>query len=181
MGRKASQIDLKRCKRLKLLLDDYGMSQVKLWELTGVSKTQINRIVREKQNLTDAIAEEIVKAFPEEQPHMLKEWLMGRKDYRSTKEQFFNAIDEVHQEGELLSEGLSAFAELSGFSIEPITQADGNNSFDNFFHALNDGFVIARNGHAVNLTPLQLNKLQNEICDYIEFTLDRIVTGKRSI
>ena len=167
--------------RLNRLLTDYKMKQTHLAEITVVSRTTINQIINGRINLSDEIADEIVKAFPDEDPTLLHDWLMGRINYRNIRQQLQDAMDEVHTEGNLLSIGLMAFAELSGFTIEPKTQLDGSNSLDNFLHALNDGSILARNGQAVDLTPLQLNKLQNEICDYIEFTLDRIVTGKRSV
>ena len=184
MARKAQIVYKKSGQRLKQLLDEYDMTQTQLSEIenVGLSRTTINQVIKGHKTLSEASANEIVQAFPNENPKLLKEWLMGRTDYRNTKEQLFSTMDEVHREGSLLSAGLSAFANLCGFSITDASPLDKDNpSLENFIRNIGDGHTISRNGDSVTLTPLQMNKLQNEICDYIEFTLDRIVTGKRSV
>lgn len=181
MARKKASINLKSCERLKSLLDEYNMSQAKLCRMADISTTHINRIVRGKENLTDTIAGLIVTAFPDENPDLLHEWLMGRKDFRDTKGQLADTIDQLQHEGFLLMNGLNCFAQLSGFSIDFTTQTNENDGFENRIHHYTDGYTISRNDESIQLSLIEMNRLQNEICDYIEFTLDRIVTGKRSI
>lgn len=181
MARKKAPINLKSCERLKTLLDEYNMSQAKLCRVADISTTHVNRIIKGKENLTDAMAEIIAKAFPEENPELLQEWLMGRNDFKDIKGQFSDVKDQLQNENYLLMNGLNCFAQLSGFTIEFTTKENEHDDFEKRIHHYTDGYTITRNDDSIQLSLIEMNRLQNEICDYIEFTLDRIVNGKRSV
>ena len=68
--------------RLRELLKEYNMTQEQLSKKTNVSRVHINQVINGKAMLTEVIADELVKGFPEEDPVLLKDWIMGKRKTR---------------------------------------------------------------------------------------------------
>lgn len=68
--------------RLRELLKEYNMTQEQLSKKTNVSRVHINQVINGRAMLTEVIADELVKGFPEEDPVLLKDWIMGKRKTR---------------------------------------------------------------------------------------------------
>lgn len=164
--------------RLKKLIADYDIKQNKLAKEIGIHKVYLSRLANDNAKLTDEVAKKIASAVaskhPEENEKYLTNWLLCRSDFRYPKEHLFDELANEQNNETLLWAGLSSFSRVSGFEIDSINAERPDN-------ANSDGYYIKRDGQVVNLSPEQMNLLQKDICDYVEFILDRIVTGKRSV
>lgn len=116
MARKATIIHTECGTRLKILLEEYDMTQAKLSDIANVSRVFINRIIRGKANMTEAVAENLVKAFPQENPTTLKEWLLCRRQTRQNLKQVCHTdYEKGYYEG--LSKAIDVIKELIGEEV----------------------------------------------------------------
>ena len=83
MARPWVKINVKRCKRLKQIIDETKITQYHLAELTNISPQSISNMVRCKANVTEKTARAVVEAFPQYN----FEWLMGQSDYKTAMQQ----------------------------------------------------------------------------------------------
>lgn len=83
MARPWVKINVKRCKRLKQIIDETKITQYHLAELTNISPQSISNMVRCKANVTEKTARAVVEVFPQYN----FEWLMGHSEYKTELEQ----------------------------------------------------------------------------------------------
>ena len=174
MARPTKEINPIRGKRLKQIITEEHTTQKALNKATGISQQAISEMINGKANVTDTTAEAVLKVYP----HYRYEWLMGLDDFKTVGEQFSGAINEMNQEGEMLMRGLCSFANLSGFAISFTSSAfqhGHTDSIDNVMKWIRDGYTISRNGQTAQLSIEDFNDLEEEICDYVELRLDRII------
>ena len=90
MGRPSVGINHLRCKRLKTIIKEQGMTQSALAKKINLSQQSITKIIHEDANLTDDRARDIINLFP--QYNLL--WLLGQSDNKMLEEEQHNrAID----------------------------------------------------------------------------------------
>ena len=83
MARPWVKINVKRCERLKQIIDETKITQYHLAELTNISPQSISNMVRCKANVTEKTAKAVIDVFPEYN----FDWLMGHSEYKTELEQ----------------------------------------------------------------------------------------------
>ena len=71
-----------------------------------------------------------------------------------------------------LHDSFISLAQLSGFRFEFPEEAS---TWENYFHSIKEACTISRNDKSITLSLEELNDLENEIVDYIEFRLTHIM------
>ena len=107
--------------RLKSLLGEKKISQKQLTEMikeaTGstISQQHISQVITGKVRLTEALAHDIARVFPEK--NLLYEWLMGEVDHASIIESLVDSLQQADYEASTLLLGFTAFLELTDYEI----------------------------------------------------------------
>lgn len=108
---------------------------------------------------------------------ILPEYLLVEVDYATEAEHFSNVINAMNNEGDLLYTGLCAFALLNQFEITPpITRNTG--SLENYFRNIKAGYKIAKGEQAISLSIEEMNRFENEVCDFVELKLKHLFKQK---
>lgn len=174
MPRPKSKINPIWGKRLKELCEAEGITQVQLAKEVFLSQQTISKIVKGHSSLT----EETARRINEKHPAFPFEWLMGYSNYRTAGELLIETISQSQKEAELLMAGLRAFAKLSGYTItftSPVSvDSQGKVNAEEFLKMIKDGYTISGKEESATISPEAMNRLQNEICDFVEFKLKRI-------
>lgn len=171
MGRKKSEIKPEPAERLKKLCEDERIKQKELSEKILLSPQTISKIINKKSSLTEDNAKRIIDLYPQYR----FEWLMGYDPYKTTAELNIAILSQAQQEGDKLLLGLQAFASLSGYEILIPLSASGSRDVMEIVEAINHGYSITHAGKTVFISIDNMNRLQNEICDFVEFKLQKIV------
>ena len=160
--------------RLKELCKREHITQMALAKSIPISQQTISKIINSSASLTEQTARRIAEKYP----GYSFEWLMGYVDYKNELEHFYQAITEVQEEGDALMTGLLAFAKLSGFEIKFASPAHGPDEnaapIEKWLKMFKDGYVISRGNQKAYISLENMNHLQNEICDFVEFKLSRL-------
>ena len=180
MARPKVEINPIRGLRLKQICEEQGIKQNHLSKIIHITQQSISNMMTGKATVTIDTVNQVTKVFPEYR----KEWLLGLDDYkteadlkRANAEQFSQAIDTMKYEGSLLYTGLSAFAKLSGFDITPpITRNTG--SLENYFKQMKAGYKISKGNQTVTLSLEEMNRFENEVCDFVELKLKHLFMQK---
>ena len=170
MSRPKTEINPERAKRFKMLIEREKLTQSALSEKIHLSQQAISHIFTEKNALTEETARNIINAFPEYR----LEWLLGYDDYMTHKEYLAAQYRKGMSEAEALESAFFSLASLSGFEIAPTDPATDKKP-ENIVNAIQAGFTISRDGKSVTLSLSDLNALENELCDYLEFRLLHIM------
>lgn len=177
MSRPKTEINPIPGQRLKQIIDEQGISQTELSKKIHISQQTISRMVKGLASVTDQTASLITELFPQYR----RSWLMGYDDMKTGNDEMNHLIRQQHQESKLLNTGLISFASLSGFKIEITSPAFQNpedphhDSIENIMKWIKDGYTISREGRSAQLSLDEMNALENEICDFVEFKLSRII------
>lgn len=170
MSRKKTEINPLRAERLKNLIDDLKMSQTDFARAVNYSQQHISGIINKKTALTEETASDILSVFPKYR----QQWLLGYDDHMTNKEQFFHVIHNAETEAQLLDNGFMSFALLSGFDVDisPVKECDNvYEAIDN----IKNYCTIERDGKSITLDLQEFRDFENELCDYIEFRLQRMM------
>lgn len=185
MSRPKVEINVKRCERLKQIIDETGISQKQLWKKTGLSQQAISAMVRGNANVTETTAKLVTGLFPQ----YSVDWLMGSSDYKNESHFASQWLKGAVKAENLLLAGLSSFASLSGYEITPpkltatITTEEGLSmpltaeNCDDLSKAtltMVSGYVISKDGQSVELNPEEMDAFENEVCDFVEFKLKHL-------
>lgn len=180
MARPKVEINPIRGLRLKQICEEQKITQKQLSNIIHITQQSISSMVNGTATVTVETADLVTRAFPEYR----KEWLLGLDDYkteadlqRARAEQFTQAIDEMEYEGSLLYTGLCAFARLNGIEITP-PQTKGTGSLENYFRAVKKGYTISKGEQAVSLSVEEMNRFENEVCDFVELKLKHLFKQK---
>lgn len=160
--------------RLKTLCKEQEITQAQLAKEIFLSQQTISKIVKGHSSLT----EETARRINEKYPQYPFEWLMGYSDYRTALELLVQTASQTQKEAELLMVGLRAFAKLSGYTIAFTSPASfdsqGKVHIEQYLKMIKDGYTISNKEKSATISPIDMNRLQNEICDFVEFKLKRI-------
>jgi len=181
MGRKSVEIKPEWAENLNTILDEQGINQLQLSKLIHISQQTISKIMNGKASLTEDNARLIIKHFPQYR----LEWLMGYDQHKTLTELYISIVSEAQHEGDTLMLGFQAFAHLNGFEIESDFPAhleiskneDATLEIDDvaFEKLIRPKYKITRDGKAAFISAEEMNVLQNEICEYVEFKLERVL------
>lgn len=180
MARPKVKINPIRGLRLKQICEEQIITQKQLSKIIHITQQSISSMVNGTATVTVETADLVTKAFPEYR----KEWLLGLDDHkteedlqRAKAEQFSQAIDTMKYEGNLLYTGLCAFAKLNGFDITA-PQTKNTGSLENYFRNIKAGYKIAKGEQAVSLSVEEMNRFENEVCDFVELKLKHLFKQK---
>lgn len=170
MARPKIEINVKRCERLKQIIEETGVKQNELAFNTGISQQAISSMVQKKANVTETTAEIIVKMFPQ----YSFEWLMGYTDYKNNTEKLCAVISKAQNEGDLLLSGLSAFAQLCDYHIKLSSPAHGSHNVEDVLKMVTEGYTLTHDGASIQLSLEEMNAFENEVCDFVELKLKHL-------
>lgn len=180
MARPKVKINPIRGLRLKQICEEQDIKQIQLSEIIHISQQAISSMIKGTATVTVETVNLVTRAFPEYR----KEWLLGLDDYkteadrkRAIAEQFSQTIDTMKYEGDLLYTGLCAFALLNQFEITP-PQTKNTGSIENYFRAVKAGYQIAKGEQFVSLSVEEMNRFENEVCDFVELKLKHLFKQK---
>ena len=160
-------------KRLKEILEETKTTQIHLSSLIHLSQQVISQIAQGNASLLPDRAKDIIALFPER--HYRIEWLLGIDDYKTDADKIAALINKSRNEADLLFTGLCFFASLNGFTItSPTEKLNGTSTPDEtVLQAFKDGYSVCKAGKSVTLTIEEMNHLENDVCDYVEYRLNR--------
>ena len=159
-----------RAERLRKLIKREGISQIKLASLINRSQQNISKVINLKATLTEDNAQFIISAFPEYRI----EWLLGYDDVMLKKDYFAKTLKKAQGESEIMEQALFGLAALSGFAINPTNPAP-DRSVENILQAVKGGITFSRDGKNASMSLTELNDFENELCDYVEMRLKRML------
>lgn len=161
-------------KRLKELCEAEGITQAQLAKQVFLSQQTVSKIVKGRSSMT----EETARRVHDKYPAYPFEWLMGYSNFKTTGELFASKLSQCQHEGELLMIGLRAFAQLSGYEITfaaPALSADQRTApVETWLKMFREGYTVSGKEGSITISLEDMNRLQNEICDFVEFKLNRL-------
>lgn len=166
--------------RLRKLRKKRGMTQEELAAALPFDKQNrprsektIGRFERGECLMSSEFAIILAKAL-----NTTPQYLLLEDDYENDTERFTGLLEEVNKEGELLMAGLQAFASLAGYEIKFVSPAIGAGEhtadIEAWMKMFKDGYLISKGATSAAITIEDMNRLQNEICDFVDFRLMRI-------
>lgn len=168
------EINRKRGEHVKELLKQNNRTQVWLAEQLYVQPEHLNMMLNGKRNLGEDRIQAIARLFPD----VKLDWLLGLTDYKTTGEFLASELSQCQHEGELLMIGLRAFAQLSGYEITfsaPASSDDQRTApVETWLKMFREGYTVSGKEGSVTISLEDMNRLQNEICDFVEFKLNRL-------
>lgn len=191
MSRPPVKINVKRCNRLKQIIDETKVKQCRLSELTGISQQAISNMVQCKANVTETTARAVVEVFPQYN----FEWLMGQSDYKTAMQQRLSThipgfiakkTEENAVNGFMKAYGLyfaanipgiptnMSIEELSGLSPQKYEMLIGNTK-------AKVEFALCREKSqeiVAILSQQEYNNFVSDINDYVEFKFDKLFKQK---
>lgn len=159
------------------VIERNGLAEATKKEKANVSQQAISKYERNERPLEEAAAKRIIHAFSKYR----LEWLMG-KDGIMTKAQearFANNVSQLTnaiRPGVLMDRGFRLLAEASGFSIETLEDVVTNGEIEGISSRLEEGMLVSLNELSARLTIDQLNKIENQVCDFAEFLLVKAIS-----
>lgn len=174
MSRPTGEIKVLRCKRLKQFIRETGITQKQLSNETNISQQSISAMIQEKANVTELTAQIIAAKYPE----YSVEWLLGFSDYKNATEKNLAVISRARHAGDLLFEGLNAFAELAGYHITLASPVQNKSTVEVALKMVRDGYKFSHNGISIQLSLEEMNAFENEVCDFVELQLKHLFKRK---
>ena len=165
MPRKKKPFNPECAKRLKELMNDYGLSQSALARKTGLSPQDIYKAVHEIQ-FSITVAEQIAASFPE----INIAWLLGYSDFKYAEDQETDLKQRAYIEtmyGEVQS---IAAIPKNMIPLFQVLEYAGYKArwFDGEVH-------IMGNNHTATFSPELLATFQHDIKTYIEFRTEKLI------
>lgn len=152
--------------RLSLLCSDKKISQAQLAKLAGVSPNTISNIMREHTAMSDNIANQIVKVFPQ----IRAQWLTGEDDYKTEKE-YQQYVTELNMWKSLVSSD----KKIRGLIL--LLESNLNYQIDEPSESQPNYLLHTTNGNKLSVSEQKFVSLSREISDYAEFRFSRIIGG----
>ena len=135
-------------------------------ERIGMKPQNFSRCMNKKR-----VGEETCKKIANAFGYPLK-WVLGHSDYMTTAEEFFSVLNEAGEKARLLNTGFFSFTQLLGYKAE-IFPISGN--IEEAIGNIHRHCIISHEGKSKAFSLEELNEFENEICDYIEMRLKRIM------
>ncbi len=159
-----------RClSRIKTLCRDVGITQEELAEKLDISVQQVSRLSTGRSRLTYQRAKDIQSLYPQ----YSIEWLMGDSENKNIEEELDSVISNLSEENRLLLTGLQAFAKLSGYTIDPITEHSADPLIQ-LIHSLTSGYRISMGDNYIELSIIEMNIFQNEIYEEVKLRIEQL-------
>lgn len=180
MSRPKTEINKIPGQRLKVIIEEQEISQSELSRQIHLSQQTISRMIKGLASVTEQTADSVIKLFPQYR----KSWLMGYDDMKTGADSLREEFQKNQTENDLLLQGLICFAKLNHIDICFTSPAFQNpedphhDSIENVLKWVRDGYTISSEGISAQLSLDEMNALQNEICDFVEFKLKRIIENQ---
>lgn len=198
MGRPPEPKNYERRKRLIQLLEHEGITYYEMWKSINarfhdanpsrqdkdvISHTTLRRLVKDGDdfhNLTDDVAKLIIEYYPKYRI----QWLLGYDDFMTDAEltafvlagaqSAESGAENPALGGTALDAAMLLFGQLSGFQISLWRNRIATvNDIEQAVDAIRQGCVVSRDGKSVEIDINEWSSLANEICDLVEFKLQR--------
>ncbi len=104
-------------------------------------------------------------------------FLLGETDFETETARFHSVIGTMKHEGNLLYTGLCAFAMLTDYEVTP-PNLSNTGSFENYFKQMKAGYRITKGNQTVTLSLEEMNRFENEVCDFVELKLKHLFKQK---
>ena len=160
--------------RIKTIYKEMGLSQGKLAGELNMPQSAISEMVNGRRTVTETTARAIVEKFPKYR----FEWLMGYDDYKTLMDLNLAIYQQAQHEGNLLDIGFFYFAKLNGYAVEHPDFSKAQ-YVDEALDLVNHGYRISKGEQTRQLSIHELRDLENDICDYIGYRLDRYMEKGR--
>lgn len=173
MAKTSEEIARLRGERVKALLKRYKWTQTRLAKELNIQATVLNAKLNGPRTINEGDAIQIANLFPP----VKVGWIMGVDRFPTQGEEMQGVLDQARQEGHLLNVGFGAFATLIGYSVTP-PQLPETAHVNTMISILNQGYTLSKDGKTVSLSIVEMNRLQNRICDHIETELKYLFQEK---
>ena len=190
MSRKTSKMKSVQGERLSLLLKEQGIDQKKLAEAINISQQSITKwmygtkmtrnnakeILRNysRPKLSDDL-EEKIKMHPllEDFYKYETEWLLGESDFKNKAEETLHALGTALTKSEKQTKGFELILSSLGFVVSAPT-------VNELKHIDIDekNVIISAEDISGNVSTIEYLAVENEIIDFIEFKMRRLLNGK---
>lgn len=171
MSRKRTEIQPKRAENLKYMIEDLGITQGEFGKIVGITQQGISKLINLKSALTEELAKDIIKKFPQYR----LQWLLGYDDFPTASNLFNHAVTKADDEGELLNTILAAFTQLYDYKME-YSEIYSGMDIGEAIRAIHQDFcTISKDGKKKTFSLAEFRDFQQEICDYIEMRLSHIM------
>ena len=163
-----------RGERVKTIYKELGLTQGKFADRLNMQQSAISEMVNNVRTVTETTARAIVQVFPQYR----FEWLMGYDDYKTLMDLNLAIYQQAQHEGNLLDIGFFYFAKLNGYTVE---HPDYSKALyvGEALNLVNHGYRITKGDQSRQLSINELRDLENDICDYIGYRLDRYMEKGR--
>ena len=170
MSKRKTEINPIRAKRVKYIYDDQGLTQAQFAERIGMSQQNVSKIVNMKIPLTDTIAQVIINEFPQ---YRLA-WLWGVDNFPTEPDRIRAFFKTLQDEGHQMTNCIITLARLKRFDVQDPNNSK-NQTIEDFFKSFETAITFTRDGKTVTLSLAELNDLENDILDYFEMRLSRLL------
>lgn len=108
-------------------------------------------------------------------------WLLGLSDYKNQKEKNIEILNKIQHDGDLLETAFCILASLKGFEVtNPIGRMSELVPVEEMMKQVKDGYYVRNlQGDTCSISVEEMNHLQNDVCDYIEYRLNRWIRKGR--
>lgn len=179
MSRIPDEIKAKSADHLKKLIAENRLKKGEFAQSIGRSAQTVSAMVKGSGPVTERTARAINALYPD----YSVEWLMGLAEYPNALAESIAAIDQSKRDATLLREGFRTLATLMGYTITKSAEAtinDGRVRAEEKVREVNEGYLVSRNGKQARISLVDMHLLQNEIADFVDFKLDRLLQGRKS-
>ena len=153
---------------MKQLIDEQLITQGKLSEEIHISQQTISKIINGKAALTEQTAIELSKRFP----NYRKEWFMGIDNAKTEYEKIFEPVAECITRRGRLAKGLKQIGLCCDIRCYYDKDPTDPETVEEY---INSGFAIEYKGKKINISIDAEDKLLDEICDFVEFKVKKLV------
>lgn len=186
MGRKKAEINPKQKKNFKRFLELSGTTQVQLSRIINYSQQCLSGIATGNQRMTDDVASEIVKHFPE----FRKQFLLGYDDYPKEIDKKRAEVIDIHDRLAILEKWFTYTTEVMDTTMDEILYDPASPSSRLSVLDTEDGKIfvnengdrcypdvqyrLTRDGLTANLTHDEMSNFKNEILRFIDFRFSEL-------
>ena len=173
MGIYPKELKVLTGKRLKQLYKDTGKSQRWLAEKLGRKETYLSAIANGNAPMTEKMA----MAIHEVLPSYSVEYLVGDSEYRNDDERKLAEAEKAAHDWDLFALGFGAYSELCGFTLTRTTAYEEGGKYESGYQQLipRDSMIVARDGKSVTVPFSEIEALQDEVRDFVDFKLTRMM------
>lgn len=159
--------------RFKELIKESGLLNKEVAQKIGVSDSYMSMLYNGKVFLTMNLAKKFIRNIA---PSVRVPYLLGYDDFKTDSDVVVTLgvtkyAKESHGSIDLMWLGLSAFAQLSSFDINGLSTQD--KTVEEIIDNVGSWYTLTKDSQSVKLSVEELNQLENDICDYVEFRLNK--------